>query len=178
MSSLDTARQYCQTEPEALSEVAGSDPAIEAWPTVGTIKFCEVCLPASVGEMVFSCFPPFFSFLFVACIDVYCEGLWGALHKVSFEIHGGECCGILSDKGSRGRSSVIAALFRMAEVTSGKIIIDGHDISRLGLGRLRQAISLVPQQPVLFSGSIRKNLDPLSQHSDEQVMKSDLAVAI
>jgi hypothetical protein len=68
MSSLDTARQYCQTEPEALIEVAGSDPAIEAWPTVGTIKFCEVCLPASVGEMFFSCFPSFF-FIFVCCLD-------------------------------------------------------------------------------------------------------------
>ena len=59
----------------------------------------------------------------------------------------------------------------MAELSSGKIIIDGHDIALLGLGRLRQALSVVPRQPVLFSGSIRKNLDPLSQHSDEQVLR-------
>jgi energy-coupling factor transporter ATP-binding protein EcfA2 len=98
-----------------------------------------------------------------------CKGLWSALHNVSFEIKGGESCGILSAKGSRAHSSVLAAMFRMVELTSGKIAIDGHDIAKLGLRRLRQALSVLPLQPVLFSGSIRKNLDPLSQHSDEEV---------
>ena len=58
----------------------------------------------------------------------------------------------------------------MSELTSGQIIIDSQDIAQLGLLRLRRAISLVPQQPVLFSGSIRKNLDPLSLHSDDEVI--------
>jgi ABC-type multidrug transport system fused ATPase/permease subunit len=98
-----------------------------------------------------------------------CEGLWGGLHKVSFEISGGECCGVLSSKASRGRSSFVAALLRMAELTSGRITIDSQNIAQLGLVRLRQCMSVVPQQPVLFSGSIRNNLDPLSLHSDEEV---------
>ncbi len=108
----------------------------------------------------------------VSFVTICCEGLWGGLHKVSFEIKGGECCGILSNKVSQGRSSVVAALFRMSEVTSGRIIIDSQNIAQLGLVRLRQAISLVPRLPVLFSGSIRKNLDPLSLHSDDEVTPS------
>lgn len=96
-------------------------------------------------------------------------GLWAALQNVSLEIKGGECCGFLSAKGTPGRSSFIAALLRMTELSSGSITIDGRDIAKLGLVRLRRAISLVSHQPVLFSGSIRKNVDPLSQHSDEEV---------
>jgi ABC-type multidrug transport system fused ATPase/permease subunit len=98
-----------------------------------------------------------------------CEGLWAALHNVSFEIKSGESCGILSAKGSPPYSSVLAAMFRMTELTSGKIVIDGQDIAKLGLRRLRQAVGVLPAQPVLFSGSIRKNVDPLSQRSDEEV---------
>ena len=50
MSAIDTAREYCAIEPEAPREVAGSDPAIESWPTVGKISFSDVCLPAVTGE--------------------------------------------------------------------------------------------------------------------------------
>ena len=105
----------------------------------------------------------------VALLTVNCVGLWGALNHVSFDIKSGECCGILSAKGLRGRSSVVAALFRLGELTSGRITIDGLDISQLGLLRLRRAVSFVPLQPVLFAGSIRKNLDPLSLYSDDEV---------
>ena len=105
----------------------------------------------------------------VARLTLFFAGLGDALLNVSFEIKGGERCGIVAAKGSRGQSSLIAALFRMTELTSGRIVIDGQDISRLGLVRLRRAMSWVPQEPVLFAGSIRKNLDPLSLHSDEDV---------
>ena len=57
----------------------------------------------------------------------------------------------------------------MTELTSGRIVIDGQDIAQLGLVRLRRAMSVLPQQPVLFAGSVRKNLDPLSLHSDDDV---------
>ncbi len=69
MSALETARQYCQTESEAPSEVAGSDPAIEAWPSVGTISFREVCLPASVGEPYFCFHRPY------SCAVIVCDAL-------------------------------------------------------------------------------------------------------
>jgi hypothetical protein len=55
MGALDSARQYCQIEPEAPSEDIGTDPASEAWPAVGAISFREVCLPASEGERHVAC---------------------------------------------------------------------------------------------------------------------------
>ena len=82
---------------------------------------------------------------------------------------GSQRCGIVAAKGLRGPPSFIAALFRMTELTSGRIVIDGQDIAQLGLVRLRRAMSVLPQQPVLFAGSVRKNLDPLSLHSDDDV---------
>ena len=69
-----------------------------------------------------------------------------------------------------GKSSLITALFRLAE-PSGSIIIDGVQILDLGLQDLREKISIIPQEPVVFSGSLRRNLDPFSEHDDEAVWK-------
>lgn len=62
-----------------------------------------------------------------------------------------------------GKSSIMAALFRMVELSSGKIVIDGIDVSSLGLSELRSKLSIIPQEPQLFSGTIRSNLDPVSE---------------
>lgn len=64
-----------------------------------------------------------------------------------------------------GKSSLIAALFRLAEV-QGEIDIDDIVTSSIGLHELRSKISIIPQEPVLFSGTVRKNLDPFDQYSD------------
>ena len=64
------------------------------------------------------------------------------------------------------------ALFRIIEAAGGKILIDSLDISELGLHDLRSKITIIPQEPVLFSGTLRMNLDPLKKYSDEELWKS------
>ena len=68
-----------------------------------------------------------------------------------------------------GKSSLIASIFRLVE-PEGQIIIDGVEIKKIGLDNLRSKISIIPQDPVLFSGSLRKNLDPFGVDYDENQM--------
>merc|ERR1711973_728879 len=76
--------------------------------------------------------------------------------------------GIVGRTGA-GKSSLTLGLFRIIEAAGGKIVIDGIDISDLALHALRSRITIIPQDPVLFSGSLRMNLDPFNSYSDEEV---------
>ncbi|CUA72234.1 hypothetical protein RSOLAG22IIIB_00899 [Rhizoctonia solani] len=90
------------------------------------------------------------------------------LNGLSLKIRGGEHVGIVGRTGA-GKSTVTQALFRMMELSSGTITIDGADIGRLGLRKLRSALTIIPQDPLLFSGTLRYNLDPFSVYDDARL---------
>ncbi|KAF0711027.1 hypothetical protein As57867_005402, partial [Aphanomyces stellatus] len=88
------------------------------------------------------------------------------LKNVSVHIRSGEKIGIVGRTGA-GKSSLTMALFRINELASGSIAIDGMDIAKVGVKTLRSAIAIIPQTPVLFKGTLRNYLDPFNQYSDD-----------
>uniref|UniRef100_A0A8C4NTG3 Multidrug resistance-associated protein 4 n=1 Tax=Dicentrarchus labrax TaxID=13489 RepID=A0A8C4NTG3_DICLA len=92
------------------------------------------------------------------------------LKDISATLHPNEKVGIVGRTGA-GKSSLVSALFRLAE-PQGKIYIDGVLTSEIGLHDLRQKMSIIPQDPVLFTDTVRKNLDPFNQHADEDLWKA------
>ncbi|XP_035694505.1 ATP-binding cassette sub-family C member 9-like [Branchiostoma floridae] len=101
----------------------------------------------------------------------YDKTLDPVLTDVSATFEAGEKVGICGRTGS-GKSSLTLALFRMIDNFKGKITIDGLDISRVPLTTLRSRLSIIPQDPVLFSGSVRYNLDPFDKCSDEELWEA------
>ncbi|KAF8401477.1 hypothetical protein HHK36_012416 [Tetracentron sinense] len=93
------------------------------------------------------------------------------LKGVTLSIQGGEKIGVVGRTGS-GKSTLIQAFFRLVEPSGGKIIIDGVDICKLGLHDLRSRFGIIPQEPVLFEGTVRSNIDPIGLYSDEEIWKS------
>ena len=110
------------------------------WPKNGKINFCNVCLK-------------------------YRKGLPLVLRNLSFCFNSGEKIGVVGRTGS-GKSSLAAAMFRLVELHEGKILLDDTDISKLSLNKLRSSMSIIPQDPALFSGSVRYNLDPFNAYND------------
>ncbi|XP_051873220.1 ATP-binding cassette sub-family C member 5-like isoform X2 [Pristis pectinata] len=142
-TSVERIHHYIKIlELEASAHVKDKTPPVD-WPQHGQITFANV-------EMR------------------YRENLPLVLKKVSFTIKPQEKIGIVGRTGS-GKSSLGIALFRLVELSGGSIIIDGVNITEIGLADLRSKLSIIPQEPVLFTGTVRYNLDPFQQYSEEQV---------
>lgn len=90
------------------------------------------------------------------------------LRDISFDIQAGHKVGVVGRTGA-GKSSLIQALFLLSELDAGQILMDGIDTTTLGTGDLRPKIAIIPQDPVLFQGTFRYNLDPLAQHTEQEL---------
>ncbi|KAL4802401.1 hypothetical protein BDV18DRAFT_147428 [Aspergillus unguis] len=142
MNSVERVKEYLEVEQEAPPVIADSRPPAN-WPSHGAVEF------ASYSTR-------------------YRPDLDPVLREVSFTVQSGEKVGIVGRTGA-GKSSLALALFRGLEAENGRIKIDGVDIGTLGLRDLREAITIVPQDPTLFTGTIRSNLDPFGHFTDEQI---------
>uniref|UniRef100_A0A8C6A6W9 Multidrug resistance-associated protein 1 n=1 Tax=Marmota marmota marmota TaxID=9994 RepID=A0A8C6A6W9_MARMA len=140
--AVERLQEYSETEKEAPWQVPETAPPSN-WPQVGRVEFRDYGLR-------------------------YREDLDLVLKHINVTIEGGEKVGIVGRTGA-GKSSLTLGLFRINESAEGEIIIDGVNIAKIGLHNLRFKITIIPQDPVLFSGSLRMNLDPFSQYSDEEV---------
>uniref|UniRef100_A0A665TXJ3 ABC-type glutathione-S-conjugate transporter n=1 Tax=Echeneis naucrates TaxID=173247 RepID=A0A665TXJ3_ECHNA len=143
--SVERVNEYAETAKEASWSKEGSTLPL-AWPQTGTIEFQDYGLQ-------------------------YRKGLELALKGITLNIHEREKVGIVGRTGA-GKSSLALGIFRILEAAKGRIFIDGVNIEDIGLHDLRSRITIIPQDPVLFSGSLRMNLDPFDTYTDEEVWSS------
>lgn len=113
----------------------------------------------------------FFSFSWINVVQVrYRSNTPLVLKGITIGIRGGEKIGVVGRTGS-GKSTLIQVFFRLVEPCGGKIVIDGVDICKMGLHDLRSRFGIIPQEPVLFQGTVRSNVDPLGLYSEEEIWK-------
>lgn len=92
------------------------------------------------------------------------------LKKLNLDVQGGEKVGIVGRTGA-GKSTITLALTRIVEICGGSVKIDGVDINKINLQQVREAITIIPQEPTLFKGSLKFNLDPTSTCKDEEILE-------
>uniref|UniRef100_A0A8C2I1E0 Uncharacterized protein n=1 Tax=Cyprinus carpio TaxID=7962 RepID=A0A8C2I1E0_CYPCA len=139
--AVERVREYAEIENEAPWITSNRPP--DDWPTAGNIGFDNYKVR-------------------------YRPELELILHGITCDIASTEKIGIVGRTGA-GKSSLTNCLFRIIEASEGRILIDGIDISTLGLHDLRSRLTIIPQDPVLFSGTLRMNLDPFEKSSDEEI---------
>jgi len=142
MVSVERLFQYVDLLPEQSPDKVTIEPP-ESWPTGGRIQFDSVVMG-------------------------YCPGLPDVLRGATFSVRGGEKIGVCGRTGS-GKSTLLSCLFRLVELRSGSVRIDGIDISTMPLSVLRSRLAIIPQDPIFFTGTLRYNLDPRSECTDAEL---------
>ncbi|KDP28919.1 hypothetical protein JCGZ_14690 [Jatropha curcas] len=145
MISVERILQYSNITSEAPLVVEECRPS-DNWPEVGTISFKDLEVR-------------------------YAEHLPSVLKHISCTFPGRKKVGVVGRTGS-GKSTLIQAIFRIVEAREGSITIDDVDVSKIGLHDLRSRLSIIPQDPTMFEGTVRGNLDPLGQYSDNVVWEA------
>jgi ABC-type multidrug transport system fused ATPase/permease subunit len=145
MNAVERVEEYTKVELEKYEgDTDQTRPDLKGWPQKGGIEYSEA-------------------------VARYRADLNPILQGLSVEIKGGENVGICGRTGA-GKSTLFLTLFRILELDSGFCKIDGIDISTLNLTYLRSKLSIIPQVPVLFNGTLRSNLDPYDEHTDEELL--------
>ncbi|DBB06529.1 TPA: hypothetical protein ACH3X1_012074 [Trebouxia sp. C0004] len=150
-NSVERILAYAKLKPEAPHHILGKQ-APSDWPQAGAISYNNVVMK-------------------------YRPELEPVLKGVSFEVAAGEKVGIVGRTGS-GKSSLIVTLFRIVETDGGSITLDGLDLQSMGLNDVRGRIAAIPQDPVLFSGTVRSNLDPYGRYEDHEIWDALSHVAL
>ncbi|EXC25625.1 ABC transporter C family member 2 [Morus notabilis] len=145
LNAVERVGTYIDLPSEAPAIIESNRPP-PGWPSAGAIKFEDVVIR-------------------------YRPELPPVLHGLSFSISPSDKVGIVGRTGA-GKSSMLNALFRIVELERGRILIDDCDIGKFGLADLRKVLGIIPQSPVLFSGSVRFNLDPFNEHNDQDLWEA------
>lgn len=145
MNSVERVKEYMDVEREAPPVIEDKRPDAD-WPTEGAVEFANYTTRYRID-------------------------LDPVLRNINLKLQPCEKIGVVGRTGA-GKSSMALALFRALEAETGKILIDGVDIGQIGLHDLRERIMMVPQDPTLFSGTIRSNLDPFELFTDEEIFEA------
>ncbi|KAG7664937.1 YBT1 [[Candida] subhashii] len=145
MNSVERLQEFLKVEQEPPYEIKETEPR-PTWPEEGRISVKDVSLR-------------------------YAPELPRVIKNVSFEVEPCHKVGVVGRTGA-GKSTIITAFFRFLDPETGSITIDGVEINSIGLKNLRQAITIIPQDPTLFVGTIRSNLDPFEQFTDVQMFEA------
>lgn len=143
VASVERIMEYAAVPMEA-ARVTPFDEQLADWPSSGQIDFEDFDLR-------------------------YRDDLPKTLCSVNLHIKSGERIGVVGRTGA-GKSTLVSAIFRLIEASGGSIRIDRVDISRVGLAKLRSSLAIIPQDPVLFSGTMRSNLDPFNRHTNDELL--------
>ncbi|KAG0420746.1 hypothetical protein HPB47_003320, partial [Ixodes persulcatus] len=143
--AVERVKEYLHLTEEAPWRNAEVQPPAE-WPTRGDVTYADYSAS-------------------------YREDLEDVLRHINFTAHDGQKIGLVGRTGA-GKSSFALALFRIIEPRNGSIVVDSVDITKIGLHDLRSKMTIIPQDPVLFAGTLRWNLDPFEEHSDESVWRA------
>ncbi|KAI3996082.1 hypothetical protein MKX01_018151 [Papaver californicum] len=140
--SVERLNQYLHIPSEAPKVIEANRP-LPSWPSMGRVEIHDLKIRYRPNTPL-------------------------VLQGISCTFEGGHKIGIVGRTGS-GKTTMIGALFRLVKPEGGKVVIDSIDISTIGLHDLRSRLGIIPQDPILFNGTVRYNLDPLSQHSDQEI---------
>ncbi len=146
MTSVERLQFYCDLPAEKNYLGAQANHIAEGWPQNGELEFKNVSLR-------------------------YADHLPMVLKNISFKIKSGQRVGLIGRTGS-GKSTIFQSVYRFVDIVSGEILLNGESIHHIPLRRVRKSLAVIPQDPALFMGTLRSNIDRYNQVSDEEVWQA------